>query len=193
MDASSKRSCLICSPQCPLNPATLGGALLKKLFTISVLFDAARFALAQGPFMTDLIHAEIFGPFSARICRAANGSYDMESCEFATHLTGGPGAGDFIANDDDLAVYVNGVLVFADQNGLANSVAPIALTVKPGDQIRVVATNVSVGCIQLGPLYLRRDSDGAVQPLDPVGVPPTCSPPQPTGTFYDQVFTVAFP
>ncbi len=112
-------------------------------------------------------------------------------------LSGGPTSTAGISIDDDLSVYVNGVLIFADNNLRDNSqfgygaLQPIVFSAKNGDVVRVVGTDAAAGgCRDLSPLYIHRVADGAVQVLDPVGVQKTCNA-EGGGVFYDKTFTIS--
>ncbi len=91
--------------------------------------------------------------------------------------------------DDDLTVSVNGKVVAKNDDGLFSEVGPYIFTAKPGDQLRIVATDVGAGWHELDPLYLRCASGGAARKLSD-GFPRTESYPEPAGTFFDETFTI---
>ena len=110
---------------------------------------------------------------------------------YTVTLSGGTSPSTLIAIDDDLTVYHNGATIYRDVDGVAGPQRTMNFTVRPGDRIRVVATNAALGCAHLSPLYLHR-SDGPIQVLDATGFPHRCSPAVAAGVFYDREFFVAF-
>lgn len=107
-------------------------------------------------------------------------------------LAGGSAPTDPIAVDDDLAVYLNGVLLFQDADRQASLLSPLAFAAKNGDQLRIVATNAQVPCIELSPaLTLHRAAGGPTQLLG--GVTRQCDVAGgiTLGDFYDQTFTIS--
>lgn len=117
-----------------------------------------------------------------------------QACSAAV-LSGGTDPAETIGVDDDLDVYVNGALVFSDNDEYAQQLPPIPLgPLSAGDTIRVVASNSTYfgGPVQLTPgLYLHCSGTGQVQVLDPAGVPSQAG----YGygeVFYDKTFTVTF-
>lgn len=103
-------------------------------------------------------------------------------------LAGGPSASANLGQDDDIAVYVNGVLVASA--GCCDS-APLSFQANPGDALRVTVTDSIGGCRGVNPLYLGRG--GQFDVLDPVGVPGVCGGAPAVVPFYDQTFVVPAP
>ncbi len=104
-------------------------------------------------------------------------------------LAGGPSASANLGQDDDIAVYVNGVLVASA--GCCDS-APLSFQASPGDALRVTVTDSQGGCHGVNPLYLGRG--GQFDVLDPVGVPGVCDNAGGTSVpFYDRTFVVPAP
>ncbi len=63
---------------------------------------------------------------------------------------------------------------------------PIEFRARPGDRLRVVATNAG-GCASITPLYLRCATGGEKRRLDD-GFAEVCDAPD--GVFYDKVFKI---
>jgi hypothetical protein len=100
----------------------------------------------------------------------------LSDCE-EVFLSGGPDGMTQILVDDDLEVYVNGTMIYTDNDELYNATDPISLgPINDGITVRVVASNSSDYCTagsqELSPaLYLYCPSTGAYQLLDPDGHP----------------------
>lgn len=99
----------------------------------------------------------------------------------------GPNA--HIRVDDDLTISVNGRVVAEDKSGTFTEAGPFVFAARPGDTLRVVATDVGAGWHELGPLYLRCASGGQSRKLSD-GFPRTEGFPDPVGVFFDKTFTI---
>lgn len=111
-------------------------------------------------------------------------------------LSGGLSPTETIGVDDDLTLYLNGTVIYVNNDGQASELAPIPFTAQNGDMLRVVATDVDPFCRGIDPLYLHCATTGAVQVLDADGQLDGCAPPgtRPANfVFYDQTFTIAVP
>jgi hypothetical protein len=107
------------------------------------------------------------------------------SCILWIVTFGGPGNSTFFI-DDELEIYVNGVLIYTFLYGTYD---PISFEVNPGDQLRVVGTNtVANSPAILTPIELVRFPDGAVQVLEST----TFNQVLPIQVFYDKTFTITF-
>ena len=126
-------------------------------------------------------------------------------------LTGG-GPLDPIYVDDDLTIYVNDMIVFQDGNMYAESWRPIVFFARPGDRIRITATNAYGGGEAISPIALHHPGDysavsrwnenhtdsladvfAMVSPseqLDARGIPARDGGPGTTTPFYDRTFVV---
>lgn len=103
-------------------------------------------------------------------------------------LAGGPGADVGVSVDDDLQIYLNGALVFADNDGHATSLPPITFRAAPGDAVRIVAIDTVGVCRGLSPdLSLIAASDGSARSLG--GFPAVCGTAA-GETFYDKTFII---
>jgi hypothetical protein len=102
--------------------------------------------------------------------------------------------GGAVCVDDEMAVYVNGVLVFQHLGGSGCLGSPGLGTVINGDAIHVVANNSSLFCgfESISPLYLSCPGTSLIQTLDAVGVPDDGQYHDCGNIFYDRVFTAAF-
>ncbi len=110
-------------------------------------------------------------------------------------LSGGQSPAETIGVDDDLSVYLNGSVVFSEDDDFAQETPPIHLgPVSPGDKVRVTANDSRIfgGHRQIEPLYLHCPSTGAVQVLDRDGFEdPNVNYPPSNDVFYDRTFTVS--
>ena len=93
-----------------------------------------------------------------------------------------------IVVDDDLDVYVNGVLIYTDGTAPAGARPPIRFSATPGDQIRLVVRDTYGHCASLSPIYLI-DPFGSSTPLDP-GFSLGCDRPIPPDPVFDKTFPV---
>lgn len=126
----------------------------------------------------------------------AGQAYPPGACPDAV-LSGGTDPAETIGVDDDLDVELNGTNIFANHDGFASELPPIAIgPVNNGDQLRVIAYDSFIfgGCRGIDPLYLHCLSTGSVQVLDADGfTSPRCDHPRepfPGAVFYDETFTV---
>ena len=69
-------------------------------------------------------------------------------------LTGGPTLYDYWAVDDDVKVYVDGVLVFSDTNYTTDTHPPFEFEAGSGSTVRIVATDANYCQQELGPLTI---------------------------------------
>lgn len=56
-------------------------------------------------------------------------------------LSGGPSVYDFFTADDDVEIWLDGALVFQDDDGSRSSHAPVHFDARPGQSLRIVATD----------------------------------------------------
>jgi len=80
-------------------------------------------------------------------------------------ISGGDTPYHYFMVDDDIAFYLNGSLVYLDDDGNQNLHAPVGITATPGDTLRIVATDVLACTKQLDALYLHLN-DANIQPLN---------------------------
>lgn len=80
-------------------------------------------------------------------------------------ISGGDTPYHYFMVDDDIAFYLNGSLVYLDDDGNQNLHAPVGVTATPGDTLRIVATDVLACTKQLDALYLHLN-DANIQPLN---------------------------
>jgi hypothetical protein len=139
--------------------------------------------VAPAVFQLQVAHAEGSPPPPAAACANAV-------------LSGGPDPAETIGVDDDITVYLNGNVIFTENNQFAQETPPIALgAVSNGDLIRVTANDSTIfgGNRQIEPIYLHCLTTGAVQVLDADGFhDPDQNHPPSDDTFYDETFVVAF-
>jgi hypothetical protein len=96
--------------------------------------------------------------------------------------------------DDDVTVTVNGEVVYQDDDPLPSRTVIGVGAVKPGDKLRVQASDPVLGqAHQIGPLHLHCLDEGGhlLQTLDATGVTGNSSVGQPVAPFYDREFTLA--
>lgn len=92
--------------------------------------------------------------------------------------------------DDDLTVSVNGQAIAKDDNGKFTEFAgPFVFSARPGDELRIAATDVQAGFHELGALFLRCAAGGEARKLSD-GFPRTEQFPQPAGVFFDKTFII---
>jgi hypothetical protein len=80
-------------------------------------------------------------------------------------ISGGDTPYHYFMIDDDIAFYLNGSLVFLDDDENQNLHAPVGVTATPGDTLRIVATDVLACTKQIDALYLHLN-DANIQPLN---------------------------
>lgn len=56
-------------------------------------------------------------------------------------VSGGPSVYDFFTADDDVEIWLDGALVFQDDDGARSSHAPVHFEARPGQSLRIVATD----------------------------------------------------
>jgi hypothetical protein len=129
-----------------------------------------------------------------QVAHAAGSPPPVESTCVDGVLSGGPNPAETIGVDDDITVYLNGAIVFTENDDFAQETPPIHLgPITNGDLIRVTANDSAIfgGNRQIEPIYLHCPATGATQVLDAVGFhDPGPYPPSDT-VFYDRTFTVA--
>ena len=91
--------------------------------------------------------------------------------------------------DDDITIFVNGLVVARDDDQEFSEVGPFTFSARRGDQLRMVAIDTGAGWYELDPLYLRCARGGKARKLSD-GFPRTESDPDPVGTFFDETFTI---
>ena len=89
--------------------------------------------------------------------------------------------------DDDLTISVNGQVVARNNDERAGEIGPFVFPAEPGDELRVVATDVQAGFRELGSLYLWSAGSGGRELSD--GIARTASP-NAAGTFFDESFEI---
>jgi hypothetical protein len=90
--------------------------------------------------------------------------------------------------DDDLTVFLNGQILFQDDDAGSSSVGPFLFAAKRGDHLRFVAVDTDPDCHELSPLFLRCACGGPPRKLSD-GVPETC-PDVAVGEFFNETFTI---
>jgi hypothetical protein len=85
---------------------------------------------------------------------------------------------------DDLTVSVNGQVVAKDDDGQFSEIGPFIFPAQPGDDLRIVASNVQDGARELSPLFVWHAGGGAKDLSEHI-----VEEDQPAGTFVD--FTVS--
>lgn len=91
--------------------------------------------------------------------------------------------------DDDLTIFLNGRILFQDDDPGSSSVGPFLFEARRGDRLRVVAVDTDPDCHELSPLVLRcACGRGSPRTLSD-GDPETC-PNVAVGEFFDETFTI---
>jgi hypothetical protein len=90
--------------------------------------------------------------------------------------------------DDDLTIFLNGQMLFQDEDPGSSSVGPFLFEARKGDRLRIVAVDTDPDCHELSPLFLRCACRGSSRKLSD-GVPETC-PNVAVGEFFDETFTI---
>jgi len=116
-------------------------------------------------------------------------------------LSGGESIFEYWAVDDDVRVYVNGNVVYEDQNGHQTTNAPVQFEAARGDSIRIVGTDATQCRKEMDDLFLHFGTDRHEQivtmqsasacPQDP-DYDPNYDGPWPND-FFDQTFTIDLP
>jgi hypothetical protein len=85
--------------------------------------------------------------------------------------------------DDDVTMYLNGSIIFQDKNIATDAFPPVVFWAKPGDTLRIVATDTAGTCHYLTPLKITNGQ--ASTPLTGTSVPQVCDylPPSSTPFF----------
>lgn len=91
--------------------------------------------------------------------------------------------------DDDLTIFLNGQILFQDDDAGSSSVGPFLFEARKGDRLRFVAVDTDPDCHELSPLFLRCACGGGSRRKLSDGVPETC-PNVAVGTFFDETFTI---
>jgi hypothetical protein len=103
-------------------------------------------------------------------------------------LSGGEDPTDQLRADDELRIELNGAPILADEDCLADDIAPVTFTAKVGDQVRVIATDCAF-CRSLSALWLHCPASGLSRELFS-GRDDGCDVNRPTGVFFDETFTI---
>lgn len=106
-------------------------------------------------------------------------------------LSGAPGASSPIPRlqvDDDLTIFLNGQILFQDEDEGSSSVGPFLFAARKGDRLRFVAVDTAPDCHELSPLFLRCGCGGPPRKLSD-GVPENC-PNVAVGEFFDETFRI---
>ena len=89
--------------------------------------------------------------------------------------------------DDDVTVYLNGTIIFQDKNIATDAFPPVVFWAKPGDNLRIVATDSAGTCHYLTPLKITKGQSST--PLTGSSVPQVCDHLAPsTNAFFDQTY-----
>jgi len=114
-------------------------------------------------------------------------------------LSGGKDPRTPIVADDDLSLFLNGVLIFSDEDAIASNDdrfvrwegTPITFHARPGDRLRIVLVDRVPGEWNLGPLYLHGATGKPVLLVERIGgaSAPDVSPSRPT-TWFDREFAI---
>lgn len=103
-------------------------------------------------------------------------------------ISGGSSPFEYIQVDDDLAIYVDDRLVWADTDGHQSTLAPIPVEASPGSVIRVVATDANACRKAIGDLVLHFGTTRS-QPLVSATSASSC----PADADYDASYTGPWP
>ncbi len=116
-------------------------------------------------------------------------------------ISGGDSLFDYFSIDDDITFYLNGAVLYADTNGEKDTLAPLEFDARPGDTIRIVATDQQDCAKNLTGLLLHWGT-GESQPLNAEICDSSCSTdacysgsyegPWPN-TFLDETYTISIP
>ena len=93
-----------------------------------------------------------------------------------------------ISVDDDLTVFLNGQILFQDEDEGSSTVGPFVFAGRRGDRLRIVAVDTDPDCHELSPLFLRCGCGDTPRKLSD-GVPEEC-PDIAVGEFFDETFTI---
>ncbi len=95
---------------------------------------------------------------------------------FTYFIAGATTQYDYFHVDDDLAIYLNGSLVWYDDDDEQNAHGQIEIHARPGDQIQVVAEDRYACSKRLDPLTLWLDGTSSSQPLNEEVWVTACTP-----------------
>lgn len=90
--------------------------------------------------------------------------------------------------DDDLTIFLNGQILFEDDDPGSSRFGPLIFRARRGDRLRFVAVDTDPACHALSPLYLRCACGGPSRKLSD-GVPEAC-PGVAVGEFFAETFTI---
>jgi hypothetical protein len=90
--------------------------------------------------------------------------------------------------DDDLTIFLNGQILFQDEDSESTSFGPLIFRARRGDRLRFVAVDTGPNCHELSPIFLRCACGGSPRKLSD-GVPEAC-PQVAVGEFFDETFTI---
>ena len=116
-------------------------------------------------------------------------------------LSGGASIFDHWAVDDDVAVYIDGTLVFSDTSESRSTHAPLAIEAATGQSLRIVATDHNYCEKFLDPLVLHWGTDASQELNDEVCVSScpedACYDPDYGGPwpndFFDESYVISIP
>lgn len=116
-------------------------------------------------------------------------------------ITGGNSIFDYFSVDDDLAIYLNGTQIYADNDRTSSTLAPVEFEARVGDQLRLVATDVNACQMAMDALVLHWGT-GKSQPLNDAQCRSSCpqdacydpgySGPWPS-EYLDETYTITIP
>ena len=120
----------------------------------------------------------------------ATGSVVVTVADTHTYTLGGPNGGAFSV-DDNLDVYLNGVVVYTTGSGLSGTHPAVTFSAQKGDKVRVVLRDTYGHCYSLSALTLA-DGNGHSQVVD-AGINGGCGfPGGDQGVRLDHTFTIPF-
>lgn len=91
--------------------------------------------------------------------------------------------------DDDITIYLNGSILFEDKNIATDAFPPLNFQAKPGDTLRIVATDSAGTCHYLTPLKISKGSEN--MSLDGTSILQICDGMAPSTTPYlDRTYTL---
>lgn len=103
-------------------------------------------------------------------------------------ISGGPTEFDYIAVDDDLEIYLNGVVIYTDDNHDPSNIPPIAFDAVVGDELRIRVTDADTCDANASAMYLHFGT-GSSQPL----TDEICFSACPTHPCYDETYDGPWP
>ena len=91
--------------------------------------------------------------------------------------------------DDDVAIYLNGEIIFQDNNIATDAFPPLTFWAKTGDQLRITSTDSAGSCRYLTPLKI--SSALNTLSLSGTSIPQVCDHAVPSTTpFFDRTYTL---